>query len=62
MSFMYNSFLNAFNNHTEMRYDISIPAIGATTIKIAVAITIPMFIASMPYAARKAPAKPPISV
>ena len=41
---------------------MSIPAMGATKIKIAVAQMIPLFTACQPNAAKKAPAKPPMSV
>ena len=41
---------------------MSMPAIGATKMKITVAVTTPKRMDSQPKAARKAPAKPPISV
>jgi hypothetical protein len=55
-------FLNEFKNQMEIRYDIIIPANGATTMNMAVAMMIPELIAPQPNAARKAPENPPINV
>jgi hypothetical protein len=59
---MKGPFRNELRNQTEIKYDISIPAMGATKMNMAVAMIMPPLMAFQPKAAKNAPANPPINV